>query len=265
MNQNNAEFILDTNEEMATAIRRSANEIEILAIDEVEIHKNDSALYDEILAHRLGLIPLQATKNVEMFKGGDKPSTKNQAQIHIKIKGPGIVYSGDIKGEVKPVYDKILVNPLKEKIKSGDIYKSTKDIDYLKNFSEEGDIEVKPGKEIIMFIESWGQKSPKEIFNESVKTLNHNLKGIIKKVSGSRRKRLELNLDEIDGQTKDNDLVIIPGIVLGKGNIKKKIKISAMKYTESAKEKLKESKIEFNLIEEEIKSNPEGKGIKVLT
>src|SRR3989344_3662711 len=44
---------------------------------------------------------------------------------------------------------------------------------------------------------------------------------IIKKVSGSRRKRLELNLDEIDGQTKDNDLVIIPGIVLGKGNIKK--------------------------------------------
>ena len=107
MNQNNAEFILDTNEEMANAIRRSANEIEILAIDEVEIHKNDSALYDEILAHRLGLIPLQATKNVEMFKEGDKPSTKNQAQIHIKIKGPGIVYSGDIKGEVKPVYDKI--------------------------------------------------------------------------------------------------------------------------------------------------------------
>jgi len=88
---------------------------------------------------------------------------------------------------------------------------------------------------------------------------------IIKKVSGSRRKRLELNLDEIDNQTKDNDLVIIPGRVLGKGNIKKKIKISAMKYTESAKEKLKESKIEFNLIEEEIKSNPEGKGIKVLT
>jgi len=239
MDQNNAEFILETNEEMANAIRRSANEIEILAIDEVEIHKNDSALYDEVLAHRLGLIPLQATKNVEMFKEGDKPSTKNQAQIHIKIKGPGIVYSGDIKGEVKPVYDKIplvilgkdqelellafarlgygkehakyspglvyyrniseivvknhekatniltkieksLVNPLKEKIKSGDIYKSTKDIDYLENFSEGGDIEVRPGKEVVMFIESWGQKDPKEIFNESVKTLNHNLKGLLK-------------------------------------------------------------------------------------
>ena len=30
------------------------------------------------------------------------------------------------------------------------------------------------------------------------------------------------------------------------------------------KNKLKESKIEFNLIKEEIKANPHGKGIKVL-
>ena len=239
MDQNNAEFILETNEEMANAIRRSANEIEILAIDEVEIHKNDSALYDEVLAHRLGLVPLQATKKLEVFKEGDKPSTKNQAQIHIKIQGPGIVYSGDIKVEVKPVYDKIplvilgkdqeleliafarlgcgkehakyspglvyyrniseivvknpeksieilkkieksLTSPLKEKIKSGEVYKSTRDIDYLENFSEGGDIEVRPGKEVVMFIESWGQKDPKEIFNESVKTLNHNLKGLLK-------------------------------------------------------------------------------------
>ncbi len=50
---------------LANAVRRSVNEIPTLAIDEVDIYKNDSALYDEILAHRLGLIPLKNQKTKE--------------------------------------------------------------------------------------------------------------------------------------------------------------------------------------------------------
>jgi len=45
--------------EMLNALRRIIlREIPTMAIDEVIILKNDSPLYDEILAHRLGLIPL---------------------------------------------------------------------------------------------------------------------------------------------------------------------------------------------------------------
>jgi len=43
---------------LANAIRRSVSEIPILAIQECDVYKNDSALYDEIIAHRLGLVPL---------------------------------------------------------------------------------------------------------------------------------------------------------------------------------------------------------------
>ena len=53
---------LDISESLANALRRSVSEISTLAIDEVEIFKNDSALYDEMLAHRLGLVPLKTEK-----------------------------------------------------------------------------------------------------------------------------------------------------------------------------------------------------------
>lgn len=51
---------------LANAIRRSVAEVPVLAISEADIYKNDSALYDEIITHRLGLIPL---KNQKMKDG----------------------------------------------------------------------------------------------------------------------------------------------------------------------------------------------------
>ena len=51
---------------LANALRRSVGDIPILAISECDIYKNDSALYDEVIAHRLGLIPL---KNQKVKKG----------------------------------------------------------------------------------------------------------------------------------------------------------------------------------------------------
>jgi len=46
--------------EMVNALRHIIlTEIPVMAIDEVIILKNDSPLYDEVVAHRLGLIPLK--------------------------------------------------------------------------------------------------------------------------------------------------------------------------------------------------------------
>ncbi len=92
---------------------------------------------------------------------------------------------------------------------------------------------------------------------------NKNWVEIASILSGPRRKRANLNLEEINKQVKDGEKIILPGKVLSSGNITKKIKLSALNFSEKAIEKLKEHKIEFNYILNEIKSNPDAKGVRI--
>lgn len=73
-------FSSDINVSLANAIRRSVGEIRVLAVVEADIYKNDSALYDEIIAHRLGLVSL---KNQKM-KGDDS------VEFKLNVKGEGV-------------------------------------------------------------------------------------------------------------------------------------------------------------------------------
>jgi DNA-directed RNA polymerase subunit D len=99
----NMEMIKNTNEEitfktdinvsLANAIRRSVGEVPTLAIVEADIYKNDSALYDEIIAHRLGLVSL---KNQKMKKD-------DSVELKLKVKGKGdgeMVLAGGMGDEV---------------------------------------------------------------------------------------------------------------------------------------------------------------------
>ena len=83
-------------------------------------------------------------------------------------------------------------------------------------------------------------------------------------LSGPRKNRAEMNLSEIDKNSNSGDFIVIPGKVLSQGEISKKIKISAIGFSEKAKEKLLNSKIEISYIQDEIKKSPEAKGIKIL-
>ncbi len=94
---------MDANLSLANAIRRSVSEVPTLAIDEVEIFKNGSALYDEMLSHRLGLVPLKTEKSM---------NSKTQIELKLSKKGPGTVYSGDLEGPVDVVFPKIPITIL---------------------------------------------------------------------------------------------------------------------------------------------------------
>lgn len=102
----------DTTEAEINTLRRLiVSEVPTLAIHEVEFLKNDSALFDEVLANRLGLIPIK-TDLKSYTEVGEKKRGKVITQVEFKLKsvGPCIVYSGDLKStdeKVKPVFDDI--------------------------------------------------------------------------------------------------------------------------------------------------------------
>ena len=83
-------------------------------------------------------------------------------------------------------------------------------------------------------------------------------------LSGPRRNRTNLNLEELNKKIKDEKIVVVPGKILSQGDLDKKIKIVALGFSEKAEEKLKKLGLEAFTILEEIKKNPEAKGIKIL-
>ena len=107
---------------LANALRRTMMmEIPTLAIEWVDFIKNDSSLNDEIIAHRLGLIPLTFDKKAynlpQECKCGGKGCSLCQVKLSLKKKGPGMVFSGDLKSrakDVKPKYDNIPIVELSD-------------------------------------------------------------------------------------------------------------------------------------------------------
>jgi large subunit ribosomal protein L18e len=83
-------------------------------------------------------------------------------------------------------------------------------------------------------------------------------------ISMPSKKQNRINLFDINTNAKNGEIVLVPGKVLSKGELEKKVKIVALGYSESAKEKLKKNKIEMSTIDEEIKKNPEAKNIHII-
>ena len=83
-------------------------------------------------------------------------------------------------------------------------------------------------------------------------------------LSSPRRNRVEKNLSVINNEAKEGESVVIPGKVLSVGDIDKKMKVIALKFSSNAQDKILKAGGKISTILDEIKKNPEAKGIKIL-
>jgi len=99
----------------ANAMRRAMiGEVPTLAIEDVRIYDNTSALFDEMLAHRIGLIPIKtdlttySTKDTCSCGGAGCPGCT--ATYTLSVEGPRTVTSSDLIPQdpgAAPVFDNI--------------------------------------------------------------------------------------------------------------------------------------------------------------
>ncbi|MBD3313225.1 DNA-directed RNA polymerase subunit D [Candidatus Woesearchaeota archaeon] len=114
-NTGNASFILNgTTAAFANAIRRTIiSDVPTMAMENIEFRKNNSLLYDEIVAHRLGLIPLKTDlKSYNLIEecsceGAGCAKCTLKLTMKTTVRSDQAVKAGDIKSmdpKVVPVF-----------------------------------------------------------------------------------------------------------------------------------------------------------------
>jgi DNA-directed RNA polymerase subunit D len=109
--KNKIKFVLDkTTPGFANALRKvMINKIPTMAIEYVDFEMNTSGMFDEIIAHRLGLIPLTFPDTYELkseCKCGGEGCSQCEVVLVLDKQGPCVVLAKDLKStdkDVKPV------------------------------------------------------------------------------------------------------------------------------------------------------------------
>lgn len=83
-------------------------------------------------------------------------------------------------------------------------------------------------------------------------------------INRPKRRRVAVNISKINRYTKNGDWVVVPGKLLGAGQLNHKVNIAALKYSEKAYRKLRESGSTIMSIRELVEKNPKGSGVKII-
>jgi len=174
------------NASTANSLRRILiSKLPMMAIEEVNFYDNSSILDDEILAHRLGLIPLKTdlkTYNLiaECTCRG-KGCAKCTAILTLDVHGPGMAYSSELKStdpEIVPIYDKIPVVKLTETqcVKLEAKAQLGTGREHIKWQGGLASYEIKKDGSFDFFVESYGQLKIQDMIKKAFDIINDEIK-----------------------------------------------------------------------------------------
>lgn len=89
-------------------------------------------------------------------------------------------------------------------------------------------------------------------------------RAVAEKLEKPRRKKVEVNICDIERNTKEGETVVVPGVVLANGELSKPVNVAAWRFSQKAEEKIKKVGGRVMKIEELMKENPKGSGVKIL-
>lgn len=78
------------------------------------------------------------------------------------------------------------------------------------------------------------------------------------------RQRREVNLSRINRNSSADEIIVVPGKVLGSGNLDHKVTVAAFQFSESARQKIEQSGGTMMPLLELSRQKPDGKKIRIL-
>jgi large subunit ribosomal protein L18e len=84
------------------------------------------------------------------------------------------------------------------------------------------------------------------------------------RLSKSRKSRGNINLSRIERFTKADEVVAVPGKLLGAGSINHSVTVAALSFSNGAREKVKKAGGRCVSFEELLRENPRGSNIKIM-
>lgn len=103
------------------------------------------------------------------------------------------------------------------------------------------------------------QKLIQELKEASIKHKAGIWKTVARELEKPTRRRRVVNVYKLNLVTKPNETVVIPGKLLGTGEVTHPVKVAAYQFSSSARERVKAMSIQ-----ELIKENPKGKDVRII-
>jgi len=83
-------------------------------------------------------------------------------------------------------------------------------------------------------------------------------------LEGPRANRREINIARLAQITKANEVIVVPGKVLGTGSLGHKLTVCAFSLSEAAAKKIKEAGGRVVTFDDLINMHPDGKGVRIV-
>ena len=103
-------------------------------------------------------------------------------------------------------------------------------------------------KELIRKLKKLGRKEDVNLWKRVAEDLEKSI-----------RRRREVNVNRINRVTKEGETIVVPGKVLGDGEIDHKVNVAAYKFSENAK-----TKLNCMTIEELMDKNPKASKVRII-
>ncbi|RLF12620.1 MAG: 50S ribosomal protein L18e [Thermoprotei archaeon] len=87
---------------------------------------------------------------------------------------------------------------------------------------------------------------------------------LMERINVPKRRRVAVNVSRINRYTSANDIVVVPGKVLGAGVLEHPVTVAALWFSKSAREKIAKAGGRSLSIEELIAEHPSGSNVKII-